>query len=295
MNGENNPAACALVDRWLDDWLAGRLDAALTQRVDEHVSRCLRCQRLTAIATDAEAGVGDGLADDALLSAVLNQTTGSPCARAETLLPALADEELDTDSREILQAHLAHCDNCSRLLAALQEARQVLPALAEIEPPLGFAQRVIAVTTTAPAPAWWWRVLARPRASLELAYVATVLLVVLLGNPVGAFYQAEQRASQLAGGVPVAELSGQFGMAGFAQETIGRFVAGVASVVNAVQSEIVARLNQVRDIMRDIETAITNAIVWIAHIDLRQMFGAGQPAQPRGQPAAAKSEPGGRR
>ena len=287
MNGDLNRADCALVDTWLDDWLAGRLDADLARRIDGHVAGCERCRQLAAIVTDAEAGTDDAPADDALLSAVLNQTTGSTCARAEMLLPALVDRELDADSREILQAHLAHCDGCSRLLAVLQEARDVLPALAEIAPPPGFTQRVLGATTAAPAPSWYRRFIARPRASLELAYVATVLLVVVLGNPVGAFYKAEQRATELAGALPVARLSEQFPVKNAAVGTIGRLLAGATSVFSAVQSEIAARWNQVRAIMQELEAAVANAIVWIANIDVKQMLGGGQPAQPRGQPAGA--------
>ncbi len=284
---------CAFVDTWLDDWLAGRLDRDVAARVDVHVKSCERCARLAAIVAGA-AGGADMPGDDALVSGVLDRTTGSPCARAETLLPALADGELDAGTREMIEAHLAHCGECSRLLATLQEAENVLPSFVEIEPPLGFAERVIAVTSAAPPPSLWWRVLVRPRASLELAYVATVLLVILLGNPVGAFYQAEQRASQLAGTVPVSRLSEQLGVVGIVQETIGRFVAGVGAVVDAVRSEVATRLNQARTLLQEIETAIANAVVWIAQIDLKELFG-GQPAQPRGQPAAPAGEPGGRR
>jgi anti-sigma factor RsiW len=118
MNGDVNRADCALVDRWLDDWLAGRLHADTARRIEQHVAGCARCRQLAAIVSGDEADTE--LPADGLLSAVLNQTIGSPCARAETLLPALVDEELNADSREILQAHLAHCDGCSRLLGALQ-------------------------------------------------------------------------------------------------------------------------------------------------------------------------------
>ncbi len=305
MSGTINGADCALVDTWLDDWLAGRLADAVARRFDEHVAGCERCRRLAAIVAEREAGAAsDAPADDVLVSAVLSQTTGSPCARAETLLPALVDEELDADSRAVLQAHLAHCAGCSRLLAAVQEAEQVLPALAEMEPPLGFTQRVLSATTAAPAPSWYVRFLARPRASLELAYVGAVLLVVLLGNPVVAFHQAEQRASELAGAVPVARLGEQLGVKDAAVGAIGRMLAGVASMVNAVQAEVATRLTQARLVIDAIETAVGNTIAWIANIDVKQLLGGGHPSQPRGQPAGsparqprwgAPAEPGSRR
>lgn len=296
MSSDLNRADCAFVDRWLDDWLAGRLDGDVARRIHEHVAQCDRCRQLSAIVADGERNPDETPADDNLLSAVLSRTIGSPCARAETLLPALVDNELDADSREMLEAHVVHCDQCSRLLGALQEAVQVLPALAEIEPPLGFTQRVLSATTAAVRPPWWLRILARPRASLELAYVGAVLLVVLLGNPVVAFYQAEQHASELAGAVPVARLSEQFGVRDAAVGTAARLLVAVGSVVNAVRAEIANRLNQIRAMLQGIETAIENGIAWIVRIDWKEIFGGGQAAQPRGQPrSTASTEPGTRR
>jgi anti-sigma factor RsiW len=291
MSGDLNRADCAFVDRWLDDWLAGRLDPDVARRIDEHVAGCERCRQLKAIVAGSEADANGAPEDGAFLSAVMGQTTGSPCGRAETLLPALVDENLDADSREILQAHLAHCSGCSRLLAALQEAQRVLPTLAEIEPPLGFTQRVLGATVGAAPPPWWLRVLARPRASLELAYVGAVLLVVLLGNPVVAFTQAEQRAGQLAGAVPVARLSEQLGVRDAATGIVAQLLSLATSVANAVQTEVANRLNEARALVQAVQTAIANAIAWIADIDVSQMRGRGQAPPPRGQPA----EPGVRR
>ena len=306
MNGNVNRPDCVFVDSWLDDRLAGRLDADVARRFDEHVAHCERCRRLTAIVAAGEAGADETPEDDDLLPAVLSQTIGSPCARAETLLPALVDKHLDADGREVLEAHLAHCDSCSRLLAVMQEAEHVLPALAEIQPPPGFTQRVLSATTAGTPLAagvgaaalewpWWMRILARPRASLELGYVGAVLLVVLLGNPVAAFYNAEQHASQLAGAVPVARLSEQLGVTNAATGVIARLLAVATWTVNAIQTEVANRLNEARMLMQQIETAVANALAWIANIDVKQMLGRGQAPPPRGQPAGAATEPDTRR
>lgn len=69
-----------------------------------------------------------------------------------------------------------------------------LPALAEMDPGPGFAERVLLATSLKPAPEGWrsrlagaWPALVRrPRFAWEAAYVATVCLVLAFGNPVGA-------------------------------------------------------------------------------------------------------------
>ena len=282
---------CALVDTWLDDWLARRLPDGLARRFDEHLNACDRCRRLVAIA-----GGGDELphedGDDAdLLPAVLGRTTGSPCARAERLLPALVDDQLDAGSREVLRDHVAHCHGCSQLLAALQEAEQVLPALAHIAPPPGLVEAVLRATSAAPRRAalaeWWLRVLARPRASLELAYVGTVLLVVLLGNPVAAFNEARVRAGELAGTVPVARLAGHLPAGDVAIGTIGRLLSPARWAIDAIATEIAERWRQTRALLDEVETAVGRAIKWLSTLDVKQGVRAAERAlQPRGQPPA---------
>jgi anti-sigma factor RsiW len=291
MSPDVTRAGCALVDTWLDDWLAGRLPEGIARRLDEHVDACDRCRRLVAIASGGEVQSNEAGEDADLLPAVLGRTTGSPCARAEQLLPALVDDQLDANSREILQAHVAHCDGCSQVLAALQEAEQVLPALAHTAPPPGFAEAVLRATSAAPRRAalaeWWLRILARPRASLELAYVGTVLLVVLLGNPVAAFHEARVRAGELAGSVPVARLAEQLPASDAAMGTLGRLFAPVRWAVDAIATEISERWRQARTLLDAIESAIGSAIRWLSTVDVKQSIRAAEQAlQPRGQPPA---------
>lgn len=299
-----NRADCTFVDTWLDDWLAGRLPDEVAWRVEEHVRECERCRRLAAIVRDAEAthlSEASGHAD--LLPAVLDRTTGSPCARAEELLPALVDDELDADSREILRTHVSHCEGCSRLLAVLEESRSVLPALAELQTPASLTERVLEATSRGPqrsafaraglpsvasalACRWWRSVLARPRASLELAYIGTVLIVVLLGNPVAAFRGAGEQAGRLAGAVPVARLTEQLPLKEAAMGTMARLFGGLTAAANVIATEISERWRQARALISEIETTIGDAIKWLATFDLRQAIrGAEQAVQPRGQPA----------
>lgn len=290
MNGDGNHTECRLVDTWLDDWNAGRADDIVAHRLETHVAVCERCQRLTAIVrgTGAQVSESEGESDADLLSAVLGQTTGSACARAETLLPALADDELDPDSRGILEGHVAHCASCAGLLAALREARSVLPAMAHVEPPPGFVAGVLRATTAAaPRSAigdWWLRVMARPRASLELAYVATVLLVVLLGNPVAAFHQAEQHASRLVSAVPVARLARELPVKDAAAGTAARLLAPLGAAARAVATELSGRWGQARALIDEISMSVGHVLNWLATLDLGRIFGGGGKTAPRASP-----------
>jgi anti-sigma factor RsiW len=314
MSGDVNRTDCAFVDAWLDDWAAGRVANEVARRVDAHVAACERCRRLAAIVRGAEAEASGDEPD--LLSEVLRQTTGSPCARAETLLPGFVDDELDADDRDILTDHLGRCPACSRLLAALQESAVVLPALAEVEPPPGFAEEVLRATgaaaalgryvgvpgaaaalgryvgvpgaAAAPGWQWWLRILARPRASLELAYVGTILLVVLLGNPVSAFHEAEQHASRLASAVPVARLTEELAVRDAAVGTIGRLLSPFMAAASAVATELSERWRQARALIDQIGTSVANLLNWLTTIDVKRIIGVGaQLGQPRGQPDSA--------
>ena len=286
-----NRDLCAFVDTWLDDWLAGRLPADAARRIDAHVAGCDRCRRLAAVVRGAEATSDVPDAEVDLLAPVLDRTSGSACSRAEQLLPALADNELEGDSADILRDHLSHCDACAQLLAVLRESRTVLPALAEIRTPPGLVERVLDATSRRERPSpfveWWLRILARPRASLELAYVATVLMVVLLGNPIAAFNGARERAGRLAGVVPVARLSEQLPISGETVGTIGRFLDGVASAANDVVREVEARWQQALTWLNGIETAVSDAITWLRGVDLVKLLrDAGQALNAGGQPVA---------
>jgi anti-sigma factor RsiW len=304
MSGDVNRTDCAFVDTWLDDWAAGRVADEVARRVEAHIAACERCRHLAAIVRDGEAHTSEAGDEPDLLPTVLCQTTGSPCARAETLLTALLDDELDADSREILESHVARCDACSRLLAALREAEHILPGLAGVQPPPGFVEGVLRATTAASlraafAPAgapgaaaatgwqWWSRLLARPRASLELAYVGTVLLIVLLGNPVAAFHQAEEHAGRLASAVPVARLTEGLSVKDAAAGTIDRLLAPFVAAASAVATELSERWRQARALVDEIGTTIGNVLSWLKTIDVKRIFGGdAQTAQPRGQPDA---------
>lgn len=134
---------------------------------------------------------------------VLARTSGSPCARAEALLPDLNDGLLEGLDRQLVQSHLEHCAPCRSLAVAMGWAGPVLPQLAVVAPGEAFTNAVLARTTrrqrlALPAPAtrpggvpglmdrvgrWWSDRILTPGFAPRVAYAATVVLVLLTAVP----------------------------------------------------------------------------------------------------------------
>jgi anti-sigma factor RsiW len=289
---------CRFVDAWLDDWVAGRLPADVAGPIDAHVRGCERCRRLEAIVREAtaepqelQAAVDSG-DEDPLLGQVLARTSGPACAQAEALLPPLVDGDLDPATAEIVRLHLAHCEPCSQLAAALAEAHVVLPQLAEIEPPPGFTTRVLARTSRAPRRApileWWLRVLARPRASVELAYVGAIVMVVLVGNPVIAFHGAEEHARRLVGSVPVERIAGELPARAAALGLLGNAIDSLGRQIGAVGAELSNQWSQAQALFARAWEGLGSVAGWVRSLDWRHPFTGAAPSPQHGNKAPPK-------
>ena len=134
-------------------------------------------------------------ADQDLLLSILHKTSGAPCGDAALLLCDWVDGHLDQDDWEIISLHIDHCPNCRSLAASLQELKEVLPEMAEIEtdeslhrpdPRWQLSAGPGYPAMTAPhfdVREWWRRMLRRPRFAWEAAYVGALLILLALGNP----------------------------------------------------------------------------------------------------------------
>jgi hypothetical protein len=150
---------------------------------------------------------------EALTRAILARTSGNACGSARERLCDFVDDALAPFDRSLVDGHLAHCQACTDLAAALAESTAVLPSFATLRPRTSVVFDVLRATSRRPVEpglgerlsAWLGRVAARPRFSLEVAYVLTVLLLLVLGNPVSAFRDAsirvEPRVAAVAGAV----------------------------------------------------------------------------------------------
>jgi hypothetical protein len=66
------------------------------------------------------------------------------CDEIENSLPAYVEEMISPEESKSITGHLASCPRCSRALADLKKAEQLVHSLGEVEPPPFFEQRIMA-------------------------------------------------------------------------------------------------------------------------------------------------------
>jgi hypothetical protein len=144
----------------------------------------------------------DRVRDEKFVRNVLDRTSGSACDRAVLQLSDLMSGSLAGMDKELVQGHLEHCDPCRSVAVTLGWLEPLLPQMAEIDPGRAFTERVLSATTgrvgvAAPGPAvptgpaglmdrfggWWDRQILRPGFAAQMAYAATVVLVLLTSVP----------------------------------------------------------------------------------------------------------------
>lgn len=143
---------------------------------------------------------------------VLDRTSGSPCRRALELLPDLTDGGLRSTDRQLVQGHLEHCAGCRAVAMEMTRLGADLASLAILDPGEAFTTAVLARTTERTEAAlerrrtqvagsgaaglmdrlgrWWQRRVLAPGFAVQVAYAATVILVVLTAFPVSPFRSA---------------------------------------------------------------------------------------------------------
>ena len=191
---------CEAFETRLDALLDGRCTAEQWREAQAHQAGCARCRRVF----DAMSGRSDDMdaaGHESLSQAIVARTSGGGCAAARDRLCDFVDQTLTPFDRALVDGHLAHCEACAGLAAVLAETTGVLPSFAGLEPRMSVVAGVLSATSRRPSSpafgdrisAWVARAATRPRFSLEVAYVLTVLLLVVLGNPVAAFKEASVR------------------------------------------------------------------------------------------------------
>lgn len=112
-----------------------------------------------------------------LTQAILARTSGSACARLHAEACAFVDGALSSERAALIQAHVAHCPDCTALLETMKKSISVLPEFSEVDPGPWFSHgvrvRIRALEQNQKEPSIW-RFLRRPRACLELAYAGTL-------------------------------------------------------------------------------------------------------------------------
>ena len=173
----------------LDGLLAGTLSADERAWAAAHAAGCPRCGEAYALVGGAS-GRGPVEAPGDLADTVLSRTSGPPCERARASLGDLLDGALGPIDRQLVEEHLRHCADCAALAAAAARLGVELPAFAELPPPRGSADAVLARTRGRTAgrraAAGRWReavhrLFTRPRIAWEAGYVAALVIWLTFG------------------------------------------------------------------------------------------------------------------
>jgi len=292
---------CESFDARLDALLEGRCTPAEWQAAEDHVESCERCRRLFD-AMSGRAGDLDDAGHEALAVSVVAKTSGAgrACESARERLCDLVDGALEPFDRELVEGHLGRCAECSALAAVLTEQARVLQTFVALRPREGFLREVLAATSRKPIEptaaekitAWLARAAQRPRFSLEVAYVMTLLLLVVLGNPVDAFREATVRVqpgvSAVAGAV--SKPLGDIRAAG--AEKLSRVEQALAQKTAAPESEagtgaLDSGLQWIQSrILTPFWSLASQASAWAAQVldDVRRVFAA-PPTEPSRKPA----------
>ncbi len=188
----------------LDDFLTGDLPREQSEKLKSHLTGCKDCRENLAARSLPTNELHPQESLD-LTAGILARTSGSACDRAHELLGDESDGALSELDRELLRSHLGHCCDCEALAAAMAWSGDLLPTMAEVDPDPAFLADVMRVTSelenaAAPDPLrerlaeWWQRLYRRPRISLELAYLGTMLLILLFALPFSPGKNAPSRA-----------------------------------------------------------------------------------------------------
>jgi len=162
----------------------GHVDAV---RMTAHEASCPRCRALAALLSGTEVSAS-AEAVEGLAESVLAQTSGRPC---EDVAVLLAEGESDTGSAALWPVHVKTCKDCLALQGALARMLREIPSLAEHDPEVSLVDSVLKATARRrpivarrrSRDSLWLRFVQRPRAALEGAYVAAMLLLILTGLP----------------------------------------------------------------------------------------------------------------
>jgi Predicted integral membrane protein (DUF2275)/Putative zinc-finger len=115
------------------------------------------------------------------------------CQEVQKYLSDFLDESLDVEHSQTVSNHLAACAPCSEEMASLAECQRLVSGLPEVEPPVGFSNRVMAyVREAAPKPSLWERLFSPLRSKIPLQATAVVLIAVLAAY----VYQKEKEPLQ---------------------------------------------------------------------------------------------------
>ncbi|GEM_PF-1616567 len=221
----------------------------------DHLLTCPDCQNLM----HAFWSTRSDAVHPRLTSSILEQTSGGSCRQATELLCDLIDGTLAENQAQLVELHLAHCPDCTRLAEVLDEMKRSLPTLAELRAPIGFANQVLGSLpfSRQSRPGWigrlqaWFAALPeRPLISVEAAYLGALLMFLLFGNPFAALPESRRL---LAG---FAEQVGAVQLAQTGYEGVERYVQNSFEAVNVATTRLQASGQDLEELRADLSGKI---------------------------------------
>lgn len=240
----------------LDALFEGTLAEADRTRALAHASGCARCEALLRLMRE-----GASETDEGALDAILSATARVRCEDLLDTLVSFVDGELEPAERDLVDAHVAHCPECRRVAVRLRQVDEWLARSGAVDPGEGFLREVLARTTarTRAVPMWIKRWTARPFFAMEVAYVATALIVFVLGpaspsQPLDAVEQAVLAPGELW----QREREAQTGVFG----DVARFVEQVSSRGRSATGAAAGAAGHVRDATKHAIRGDVDDAVW---------------------------------
>jgi anti-sigma factor RsiW len=158
MSNQPCPGRTETIHRYLD----GELTPVDRQTFETHLHTCQTCQTLLAelqtVFADLDSLANVAAPDDIVSKVMANLSGGTmpgttTCPGQEETLYLYLDAVLNPVEQEEFETHLAHCQECQRLLVDLQALFTELNTLEDVAAPVNIADRVmayIAATTSSP-------------------------------------------------------------------------------------------------------------------------------------------------
>jgi predicted anti-sigma-YlaC factor YlaD len=202
---------CTAFEQMLDRLLGENLTPEERKAAEEHKLLCPRCRELFEIAC-GNLDIQPREHKEELTDAILQRTSGSTCGQVEDLLCDFVDGNLELGQEKLLQDHIASCEGCATLAAAVREISLDLSGFAEIEPDSDFVSDVLAATIDRQAvwerlsdsiAGWWRSQIKRPRFAVELAYSGAMLLLLIFAAPGSPLRDVPPQAMRIARTNPV--------------------------------------------------------------------------------------------
>ncbi len=130
------------------------------------------------------------------------------CGQIQKRMPAYVDGMDSPEERRLIDQHLPSCPSCRKALEEYQKIRERLLSLEEVEPPPGFAQRILAQVEEGETKGGILKKLFYPlHVKIPIQAIATIVIAVLAIQVYRSLEPQKAAVQQYGVTVPAARLS----------------------------------------------------------------------------------------